>query len=97
VKIRPVGNELIHVDRRTDGRRYTRDKVSSRFSKFAKVPINICLKRDMIEHTYWSLWLINLRNRNPFLLLSHIQKAHVKYSMFLLFQTLRYFIRFCTE
>jgi len=29
-----VGQELIRMDRRTDGQRYIRDKVNIRFSKF---------------------------------------------------------------
>jgi len=36
VKIRPVGAELFHADRRTDGRTDTHEEVNSRFSQFFK-------------------------------------------------------------
>ena len=34
MKIRPVGAELIHADRLTDGRTHRNDETNSRFSQF---------------------------------------------------------------
>jgi len=36
IKIPPVGGELFHGDRRTDGRRERHDEANSRFSLFFK-------------------------------------------------------------
>jgi hypothetical protein len=36
VKIRPLGDELFHVDRQTDGRTYRHDDASSRFSQLCE-------------------------------------------------------------
>ena len=36
MKIRPVGAELLHTDRRTDGRTHRHEEASSPFSKFCE-------------------------------------------------------------
>jgi hypothetical protein len=38
MKIRPVGAELFHADRRTDGRADRHDEANSRFRNFANTP-----------------------------------------------------------
>jgi hypothetical protein len=40
LKIRPVGGELFHADRRTNGRIDRHDEVNSLFRNFANVPRN---------------------------------------------------------
>jgi len=84
----------VRTEGQTDGdTRVT--KLIAAFRNFTKAPVNSCLKREIMEHTCRLLWLINLCNRNPFLLLVHSKTEQViKKIMFLPFHTLRYFIQF---
>jgi len=76
--IRLVGHELIGVwtEVKTDGDTQV-TKLIAAFRNFAKALINSCLKREIMEYTYWLLWLIKLCNGIFYLFLAHSQTEHV--------------------